>query len=190
MGGARPRQAQPDSLEAAPLEQYRIECAAAGVAPSVSVQHQLPSAGADVKVLDCSSTYIGPRGVAALLPLLSLWHNLERVDFSANGLTSDEAAQVGAVLLHHPCITSVELGGNPLVEDRIARGELTQLLRGRRRITHLGLSGCELISPCALRRIAALLAANRAHCAASDSSWRPQPQPEAPPRPQSAPLQP
>lgn len=134
---------------------YRCACASYNVTPNRIVEKQLPEmcdgrAHLELRTLDCSGTYLGNNGCAALIPVVAACQRLSYLFLPKCGLKASAAKELVSCLAAHPGIYSVDLSRNDL--GTTVGMALLQLVRVHRRVFHLNVSET-LIIPQLLRKI-------------------------------------
>jgi hypothetical protein len=139
---------------------YMRTCERAAIKPNTAVVAQLPAAKHQqhhVMILDCNSTYLGNRGVAALIPVIAACPGITHVFFSRVGMKAASALALIECLAVHPGVRAVNLSFNEL-GTKVGEA-LRQFVINHRRVYHVDMEETLLIQPIK-RRIEAQLAEN------------------------------
>ena len=109
-----------DELDSCSLLQlYRRSCVKVGARPNQFVESQLPDTVEykpymKIIVLDFSGTYLGPKGVAAVVPVVNACRRLTHLFLPRAGINTAVGLSLLAVVSVHPCLREMDLSLNDL----------------------------------------------------------------------------
>ena len=104
--------------------------------------------------------YVGDNGVKPLLEVVKMLPNLQTLSLRENGLTNSSMHLLVGALLLHPCITSLDLGGNEEI-SQLGAAELYYLVCSNQQIVEVKLDGTSVSSALWLSRIQKQLERNK-----------------------------
>ena len=101
------------------LQLYRRACLKVGVRPNTVVESQLPntveySPYMKIIVLDLSGTFLGGKGVAAVVPLVAACRRLSHLFLPRVGLNTAVGLSLLNVISVHPCLREIDVSYNDL----------------------------------------------------------------------------
>mmetsp|Transcript_11893 Transcript_11893/g.21879 ORF Transcript_11893/g.21879 Transcript_11893/m.21879 type:complete len:402 (-) Transcript_11893:9-1214(-) len=141
-----------DGLDAdSPRAAYLATCEETGVKPNVAVCNCLSPVPHDYDAVDeirLGTTYIGRKGLLALLPTLAKCHRIEKVGLQQNGLGDDDVmVQLIRTLQSCPELRHIDLSGND-VGSRVGVA-IVNLLRSKTtpKLTEVNLHDTMVVLP-------------------------------------------
>eukprot|EP01061_Rhynchopus_euleeides_P024427 TRINITY_DN39375_c0_g1_i1.p1 TRINITY_DN39375_c0_g1~~TRINITY_DN39375_c0_g1_i1.p1 ORF type:complete len:493 (+),score=116.98 TRINITY_DN39375_c0_g1_i1:31-1509(+) len=152
------------SVEAITRLRYAAACRNLNIRPNSEIQKIFDdSTSEDMRVLDLTRNYLGPKGLLAVLPILSDQPSVQTVILRGNGVTNAVIEVLCQVLRDHKGVQSIDLSHNPI--SHIAGRQLLTLLQTNTNITQLDLAGTALLDTTVMK-IAARLGRNQQLCRA------------------------
>ena len=149
-----------NGVEAITRLRYAAACKHLNIRPNSEIEKIFSEATSlDMRTLDLTRNYLGPKGLLALLPMIQDRHSIEDVILRKNGVNNTVIELLCQVLKSHRGVRSIDLAKNPI--SHIAGRHLLTLLQNNTRITQLDISETALLDS-TLLKIATRLERNKA----------------------------
>ena len=139
------------SVQKDPRLFYQEQCALTNVRVNTSFLDSLPANSTELTFVDLAYNYIGKKGIRAVLDVVGLCRNVQRLDLTDNKLNDVSVTWIVSIAKTHPSLTQIILDKNLI--SRAGGTMLLNLLHEKSTITQLSVAGSTLLTHPTARKI-------------------------------------